>query len=212
MSIRRGIVAVIVGMLAVVMLVVLTYVLPVFIQLKLTGEKTTQKSIDFPQPRFTPKPSAPDIVIQPFKRTITDEGVDQLQIKAERAEIEQKDKKFKLKNITEAIFYGQDDRNYIVSAKEGIWDQNERFVKIQGDVEIDIISEDDPVDISAEWITYNFPMKILDGGGGIKLRSGPYYSEGDRIAVNMVDDRITLDSRVKTLIEPSAFKKSSLNI
>ncbi len=192
------------AVLAIIGLLVLTYAMPVLLQ----NVKPVQPEVPTPEPEST-EPEQADIIIRPFKRIITDQGRTELEIHAVQAEINQEKKLFTLDTIEQIVFYGDDGREITVTADAGHWNQAKRSVYISGNVKCWIAQgEHDPVEITCDWISYDSEKRLIHGGEGVYLKSGPYDGEGESIYMDLAANTIRLQGNAITRIRPEALSDS----
>ena len=209
MKIRPGCWIPIVLVFAFFFLLTGTYIISILLQRTTSSEHKVEPISIVPDE--TPIKSA-DLVVEPFKKTVTEDGQSKLEIYAMRAEIDQKNNKFKLKDIRNIEFYGSDDRKYIITADEGSWDRHQDNVEVNGNIKGLIQSKDKlPVHFSCDRLTFNRAIQIADGSGRVKITYGPYMTEGDSIAINLAINLITVDGRVISHIDKSVFNGTSFH-
>ena len=204
---RRGFAAALFVFFGILVLLAITYIVPILFH-ETHKEPAVRQAT--PAPVSTKKA---DIVIKPFKRTITDQGKMEMEIHASEAQINQQDKMFLLTDIRRVVFYGKDNRKYSVKADRGNWDQKNKKVFINGHVRSRIEEEGKPpVTIQSDWLSYDSSRKSLTGGGDVVIEYGSYHTTADKISVVMDKNIIVLDGNVVSRISPKAFEKTAFSL
>jgi len=207
---RKGFLTVLIIFAVILFIIGITYIIPLLLQ---GGTTENTDATPTPDRKLVEEDMSADIVIKPFKRTITNQGELELEISARQAEISQEKKIFVLSDIDRMVFLGDDGRKYTVSADEGHWDQAKQNVFIKGNVKGTIQSEDEePVIINSQFLSYDSIKQYLNGGGGVNIEYGPYYTEGNDIIIDMNINRIDLIGDVTTKIKPEAFRDTPMDI
>ncbi|MBN1354684.1 LPS export ABC transporter periplasmic protein LptC [bacterium] len=197
---------VIIGIALLILLLAATYVIPLLIG---PGAKK-QAFVADPIVLQIESPTA-DIVIEPFHRTITEAGENQLEIHADRAEINQKESIFRLRNIDRTVFHGNEGRNLTLRSDEGYWDQNKRELRVSGNVagSIALQGDPEPVEFASDWVLYAWQAKRIDGGDLVSMNYGAYRTQGRLIGIDLVENTITLTGDVISHITADAFESTS---
>ncbi len=192
------------------LLVSITYVIPLTLQ---HFDSAKEKKIKAVAKKST-KAETADIIIQPFKRTVTEQGRDQVEIEAERAEIDQKNNYFTLKKISKGIFYGKNNEKFVIKADIGTWDSQNRIVNARGNIQGQIIQKADrnPVDFTCDWLTYIWKKRLVRGGDKVFISQGPYRASGKHIRIELDNNRAVLAGEVQTTIDPDAFRKAPVQM
>ncbi len=208
MSARRSFTTVLLTLVGIVVLLGVTYLLPLMFEDN--GNPITPSGI--PE---TPSPGtdSPEIVIQPFTHTITDQGVLKFEIYAERAEKYQKNKAFLLKKIQKAVFYGKDDRQYELTAQTGHWDESKQMVIVEGDIVCKVIEEGNPdqLELTCQYLTYDINLKTMEGYGAVRANYSQYQTTGEKLTVNLNLNLVTLEDNIITQIGPGVIRSEEIN-
>ncbi len=208
MSARRSFTTVLLTLAGIVVLLGVTYLLP------LMFEDRSEPAAPTGLPE-TPSPGvdSPEIVIQPFTHTITDQGVLKFEIYAERAEKYQKNKAFLLKKIQKAVFYGKDDRRYELTAQTGHWDESKQMVIVEGDVICKVIEAGNPdlLELTCQYLSYDINLKTMEGYGAVRANYSQYQTTGEKLTVNLNLNLVTLEDNIITQIGPGVIRSEEIN-
>lgn len=194
-------------------LLMLTYSVPIFL-IRTTERSTGSNEQPVVSMAATPTvdesqsdPAGPVIVIQPFQRVVTSEAKRELEIKADRATIDQKSRMFHLQKVNEIAFWGEDSEKVTIEADSGVWDQQRNVVRVQDDVKALIeIPGREPVEVISQWLQYDNELAHLVGGDQITIIHGPYTASGKRLRLRPQINHIELEDSVRVTIQPEAFK------
>ena len=193
-------------------LIGLTYIIPMYLLRSDENKAISTDTNSVAKPTVPNQTSShendlgPMIVIQPFQRTVTSEGKRELEIKANRATIDQKARMFNLEEVNEVAFWGEDNEKVTVRADSGTWDQQRNVVRVQDNIQALIEMPDrEPIKVSAQWLEYDNELAQLQGGSQIKIVHGPYLATGKRLRLRQRISHIELEDSVHVEIEPKAF-------
>lgn len=195
----------------IILLLGLTYLLPLLLQ-----ESSQESPVSTPLTGdVTPTngSESPEIVIQPFKHTITDQGEMKFEITAERAEKYRQNKAFLLKNIQKAVFYGKDRRRFELTAETGHWDESKQMVIVEGNIMCRVFEEgqEDYLELTCQHLNYDINLKTMEGYGNLRANYGQYQTTGEKLTINLNLNLVTIEDNIITQIGPGALNSKEIN-
>ncbi len=122
------------------------------------------------------------------------------ELEAEKAQKKQKSTDWKLDDVI-VKFYGENSVSYNVTGKNGFVGDNQKKLKIQGDV---VITSSNGYILNTEVIYYLTDTRKIDGPEAVKLRGpeepdngGPLFMESDRFDANLNTNIINMRDNVR---------------
>lgn len=233
MKISKGLIIGFGVVLAVVLLVSATYLIPLFllqpVSVTPTTDHATQENTTTDNPTTseqqgnpsqqppqkhseqTPPEPGPIIVLKPYHQTITSRGNPEFEIIADEAQIDQVQNKFTLTAIEALRFFGDNGEEIVVSGDRGFWQQAAHHLEVSGNVKGKIIRPDeDPVDITCQWLKYDQDKQLLTGGSDVVITHQHYQVTSHHLVLRPKINNLELSDNVVATIGLKALENQSI--